>query len=77
MSGTTPGKIDVGEVFKKTLNIGLELLKQGVIQEASKSKAIQAEVEKQKVVAGKNILWTYFPFVILGGMGIFMLSKVK
>ena len=77
MPGTKPGKIDVGEVFKKTLAVGLDLLKQAAIQKGSEIPAVQKAVEEQKVVAGKNILWKYFPFAILGVMGFYMLSKVK
>lgn len=74
---TSPGKIDIGAVWKKTLQVGLDLLKQGVIQEASKTKAVQKAVDEQKVVAGKNILWKYFPYAVLAGLGIFFVSKVK
>lgn len=74
---TSTGKINVGEVFKKTLNAALGILGQAVIQEGSKIPAVQKEVESQKVVAGKNILWKYFPYAILVGMGVFMISKVK
>lgn len=77
MSGTTPGKIDVGEVFRWTLDAALRGIKQGVIQEGAKTKAVQKEIESQKTVAGKNILWNYFPYFILGGVGLFMLAKVK
>jgi len=77
MSGTIPGKIDVGEAFKKTLAAVWLGVKSSVIQEASKTKAVQKEIEQQKTVAGKNILWKYFPYAILGFVGLFMLAKVK
>ena len=74
---TTTGKINVGEMFKKTLAAALGIIGQAVIQEGSKIPAVQKEVENQKTVAGKNLLWKYFPYAILAGMGIFMISKVK
>lgn len=77
MATTKPGRIDIGEVFKKTLAVGLDVLKQTVIQQGSEIPAVQKAVEEQKVVAGKNLLWKYFPFAILGVMGFYMLSKVK
>ena len=77
MPETKPGRIDVGEVFKKTLNFGFDVLKQMVIQKGSEIPAVQKAVEEQKVVAGKNVLWKYFPYAILGVMGFYMLSKVK
>ena len=74
---TTSGKINVGDIFKKTLAAALGILQQSVIQEGAKIPAVQRAVENQKVVAGKNLLWKYFPYAILAGMGIFMISKVK
>ena len=71
------GKIDVEKAFKKTLDAMLGGLKQTVIQEASKTKAVQREIEDQKTVAGKNILWKYFPYAILACVGIVMLAKVR
>ena len=70
-------KIDVGEMFKKTLGAALGFLQQGVIQETSKIKAVQQAVEDQKVIAGKNILWKYFPYAVLAGLGIFMIARVR
>ena len=77
MGGLTFGKIDVGEAFKKTLEAALWGIKQTVIQETSKTKAVQQEIENQKTVAGKNILWKYFPYAILACVGIVMLAKVR
>ena len=74
---TTTGKINVGDLFKKTLGAALGILQQSVIQEGAKIPQVQREVEKQKTIAGKNLLWKYFPYAILAGMGIFMISKVK
>lgn len=74
---TSTGKINVGDMFKKTVAAALGILGQAVIQEGSKIPAVQREIEAQKTVAGKNVLWKYFPYAILAGMGIFMISKVK
>lgn len=73
---TSTGKINVGDIFKKTLAAALNIAGQAVIQEASKTKVVQREVEKQKTIAGKNLLWKYFPYAILAGFGIFMMTKV-
>ena len=76
MSNTT-GKINVGDVFKKTLAAALGILEKSVIQAGSEIPAVQRAVEDQKVVAGKNILWKYFPYAVLAGLGIFMIAKVR
>ena len=73
----TFGKIDVEKAFKKTIDAMLNGVKQAVIQEASQTKAVQQEIESQKTVAGKNILWKYFPYAILACVGIVVLAKVR
>lgn len=77
MSGTTPGKIDLASAFKWTLDAALNGIKNAAIQDTAKVKAVQKEIESQKTVAGKNILWTYFPYFILGTVGIVMLTRIK
>ncbi len=74
---TTTGKINVGDIFKKTLAAVLGTIGQTIIQETSKVKVVQREIENQKTSAGKNMLWKYFPYAILLGIGIFAMSKVK
>ena len=65
------------DVFAKVKEITGRVLKQVVVQEASKIPAVEAEVEAQKVVAGKNILWSYFPLMLIGGLVIFSIAKFK
>ena len=74
---TSTGKINVGDMFKKTLAAALGILQQSVIQEGAKIPAVQREIEAQKTVAGKNVLWKFFPYAILAAMAIFMISKVR
>lgn len=77
MNTSATGKINVADVFRWTLGAALAGIKNAVIQKGSEIPAVQRGINEQKISAGKNILWKYFPFVILAGMGIFMLSKVK
>lgn len=74
---TTTGKINVGDLFKKTLATALSIAGKAIIQTGSQIPAVQKQIEVAKTTAGKNILWKYFPIAILVGMGIFMVSKVK
>ncbi|MBA7497088.1 hypothetical protein ES702_07697 [subsurface metagenome] len=59
-----------GTSFKDVINslkeTALYVLKEIAVKELSKTEAIQKEIETQKTVAGKNILWQYFPFIIAG-----------
>ena len=77
MSGTTPGKIDVGKIFGDLAKRALDLIAQAAIDQVADTKPVQEAIEKQKVVAGKNVLWTYFPYILLGSVGLFMLARIK
>jgi len=74
---TSPGKINVGDMFKKGLAAAIGVVQQSVIQAGSKIPAVQKEIESQKLVAGKSILWKYFPYIILTVLGIFMIARIK
>jgi len=69
--------ISFKDVFSKVLKVTGEVLKQVVVQEASKIPAVEAEVEAQKTVAGKNMLWSYFPMMLIGGLVVFSIAKFK
>ena len=74
---TTTGAINVGDMFKKSLAAALAALGQSVIQQGSEIPAVQKEISNQQTVAGKNLLWKYFPLAILAGGLIFVISKVR
>lgn len=74
---TKPGKIDVGKVFGDLAKRALDLLAQAAVEQVADTKPVQQAIEKQKVVAGKNVLWTYFPYILLGTVGLFMLARIK
>ena len=74
---TKPGKIDVGKIFGGFAKKAIDLLAQAAIEQVADTKPVQQAIEKQKVVAGKNILWTYFPYILLGSVGLFMLARIK
>jgi len=74
---TKPGKIDVGKIFGDLAKRALDLLAVSAVEQVADMKPVQKEIEKQKVVAGKNILWTYFPYILLGTVGLFMLARIK
>ena len=69
--------IDFKSFFQDGANFVLEVFKDSVIQRLSQTKEVQAEVEAQKVVAGKNILWQYFPFMVIGVLAITLIARFK
>ena len=74
---TKTGAINVGDEFKKGLAVMLTTIAQSVIQKGSEIPAVQKEISNQQTVAGKNLLWKYFPYAILAGGLIFVISKVR
>jgi len=69
--------IDFKAFFEDGANFVLEVFKNSVIQRLSQTKEVQAEVEAQKVTAGKNILWQYFPFMVIGVLAITLIARFK
>ena len=69
--------IKFSEIRAKAGEITKQVLKQVVVQEASKIPAVEAEVQAQKVKAGKNILWQYFPMMLIGVLALFTIIKFK
>lgn len=60
------GKQSFKDVLDNLGKVALDVLKQVAVREISKTEVVQKEVEVQKTLAGKNILWQYFPFILVG-----------
>ena len=69
--------IDFKEFFQDGANFVVDVFKNSLIQRVSQTKEVQKEVEAQKVVAGKNILWQYFPFIVIGSLAVILISRFK
>jgi len=70
------GKTSFQSVIDNLWNTTQEVLKQIAVKELSKTEAVQKEIEAQKSVTGKNILWNAFPY-ILGGLVVIMVIRFK
>ena len=69
--------IDFKSFFEDGANFVLDVFKNSLIQRVSQTKEVQDEVEAQKVVAGKNILWQYFPFMVIGVLAVTLIARFK
>ena len=69
--------IDFKEFFEDGANFVLDVFKNSLIQRVSQTTEVQAEVEAQKVTAGKNILWQYFPFMVIGVLAFTLIARFK
>lgn len=70
------GKQSFKDVVDNLWRVTQDVLKQVAVRELSKTEAVRREVEAQKTLTGKNILWQYFPF-ILGGLVLVMILRFK
>lgn len=52
-------------------------LKDVAIKEGSKIEAVQKEVEAQKLVMSKELLWKAFPFVVVIGLTLWLIGRFK
>ena len=69
--------IDFKSFFQDGADFVLDVFKNSLIQKVSQTKEVQDEVEAQKVVAGKNILWQYFPFMVIGLLAVTLIARFK
>lgn len=70
------GKVSFKSVLDNLWQTTQDVLKQIAVKELSKTEVIQREIEAQKSVTGKNILWKAFPY-ILGGLVLVMVLRFK
>lgn len=70
------GKQSFKDILDNLWGVTQDVLKQVAVRELSKTEAVRKEIEAQKTVVGKNILWEYFPF-ILGGLVLVMILRFK
>ena len=70
------GKQSFKDIVDNLWRVTQDVLKQVAVRELSKTEAVRKEIEEQKTITGKNILWQYFPF-ILGGLVLVMVLRFK
>lgn len=69
------GKVNFNERLKSIWDTSLDVLGEIAYREGSKIEGVREAVEKQKVVVGKNLLWKVFPFVVIGFVAIWAVTK--
>ena len=69
--------IDFKSFFKDGADFVLNVFKDSLIEKVSQTKEVQDEVERQKVIAGKNIVWAYLPFILIGVVVITLIARFK
>ena len=69
--------IDFKSFFQDGANFVLGVFKDSLIQKLSQTKQVQTEVAAQQVAAGKNVLWQYFPFMVIGILAVTLITRFK
>lgn len=58
--------IIAANVFSPLWDVVKEITSKVIVERASKIPGVEGEIEKQKVAVGKNVLWKYAPFILVG-----------
>lgn len=70
-SGQVSFKSLVDNLWKTTQDV----LRQVAVKEISKTESVRKEIEVQKTLAGKELLWKIFPIAIIGIIALWALAK--
>lgn len=69
------GKVNFSDLLKGFWETTQDVLAEVAYREGSKVEGVREAIDKQKVVAGKNLLWKIFPFAVVGIVGLWVISK--
>lgn len=75
MSAPESGKQDFSSWIDGVWNTSLDVLGEIAYREGSKIEGVQEAIDNRKVVEGKNLLWKIFPFIVIGFVGIWAVTK--
>jgi len=70
------GKVSFKSVIDSLWQVTQDVLKQVAVKEISKTEAVREEIETQKTVVAKNVLFQYFPYII-GALVIVAVIRFK
>ncbi|MCK4825213.1 hypothetical protein KA005_56210 [bacterium] len=69
------GKQDFNSWIDGVWQTTLDCLGEIAYREGSKIEGVREAIDERKVVEGKNLLWKVFPFLAIGIVGIWAVSK--
>lgn len=69
------GKQDNSSWIDRAWQTSLDVLGEIAYREGSKIEGVQQAIEERKITEGKNLLWRVFPFLVIGFVGIWAVTK--
>jgi len=69
------GKVNFSDLLKGFWETTQDVLAEVAYREGSKIEGVREAIDKQKVEEGKNLLWKAFPFIAIGIVGIWAITK--
>ena len=69
------GKVSFTDLLKGFWETTQDVLAEVAFREGSKVEGVRDAIEDRKVIEGKNLLWKAFPFIIIGIVGIWAVTK--
>jgi len=71
------GRVSFKEIIANLARTAWQVLKETGIRETAKIELVQREVESQKTVMGKEMLWKIFPIAAAVGLTLFLVGRFK
>lgn len=62
-------------IFSKAFEALKTVVKQFAVQEGAKIPAVQKEIAAQKLKAGKEVLWSSFPVILVAALAFIVIKK--
>ena len=69
------GKQDFNSWIDGVWKTSLDILGEIAYREGSKIEGVREAIDERKIVEGKNLLWKVFPFLVIGIVGIWAVTK--
>ncbi len=64
-------------VFSGYLDVIRKTLEDSAVRLISQNKQVKEKIEEQKVEVGKDVLWKYIPFILIGTALLFLIVRFK
>lgn len=69
------GKQDFSTWINGVWETSLDILGEIAYREGSKIEGVRDAIDERKIIEGKNLLWKVFPFLIIGIVGVWAVTK--
>jgi hypothetical protein len=69
------GKVNFNDLLKGFWDTTQDVLAEIAYREGAKVEGVREAIDKKKVEEGKNILWKSFPYIVIGLVAVWAVTK--